>query len=217
MSRRAFDPGGALSAAGLAQQAGKIGVINSQVVLEKSAEGKKVIAQLQDRDKKIQADLTQLDDEIKQLETKLSTQRLTLTEEAALQIRLGPREEEDRPEAAVRGRLREIQELQYRLFNKIQGELIPIIEELRQGKGDGRHLRPGQERRRLRQPGHRPDRRGHPALRRLQGRPGQVTGRADLDLDRTDPEAPAAPVSRSSWWTGCWSCVRRSPSSPSRT
>ncbi len=44
--------------AGFAQQTGKIGVINSQVVLEKSVEGKRVIAQLQDKDKKGQGDLT---------------------------------------------------------------------------------------------------------------------------------------------------------------
>ncbi len=121
--------------AGFAQQAGKIGVINSQMVLEKSAEGKRVIAQLQDKDKKGQADLTRLDNEIKALETKLSTQRLTLTEEAALQINSDLDRKKTDQKRLSEDAVREIQELQYRLFNKVQGELIPIIEGLGKEKG----------------------------------------------------------------------------------
>jgi outer membrane protein len=121
--------------AGFAQQTGKIGVINSQMVLEKSAEGKKVIAQLQDKDKKGQADLTRLDNEIKALETKLSTQRLTLTEEAALQINSDLERKKTDQKRLSEDAVREIQELQYRLFNKVQGELIPIIEALGKEKG----------------------------------------------------------------------------------
>ncbi len=121
--------------AGFAQQSGKIGVINSQMVLEKSAEGKRVIAQLQDKDKKGQADLARLDNEIKTLETKLSTQRLTLTEEAALQINSDLERKKTDQKRLSEDAVREIQELQYRLFNKVQGELIPIIEGLGKEKG----------------------------------------------------------------------------------
>lgn len=121
--------------AGFAQQAGKYGVINSQMVLERSAEGKRVIAQLQDKDKKGQADLTRLDNEIKALETKLSTQRLTLTEEAALQINSDLERKRTDQKRLSEDAVREIQELQYRLFNKVQGELIPIIEGLGKEKG----------------------------------------------------------------------------------
>jgi outer membrane protein len=121
--------------AGFAQQAGKFGVINSQVVLEKSAEGKRVITQLQDRDKKSQGDLGRLDNEIKALETKLSTQRLTLTEEAALQINSDLEKKRTDQKRLSEDAVRELQELQYRLFNKVQGELIPIIEGLGKEKG----------------------------------------------------------------------------------
>ena len=121
--------------AGFAQQTGKIGVINSQMVLEKSAEGKRVIAQLQDRDKKSQADLGRLDNEIKSLETKLSTQRLTLTEEAGLQINSDLEKKKTDQKRLSEDAVRELQELQYRLFNKVQGELIPIIEGLGKEKG----------------------------------------------------------------------------------
>jgi Skp family chaperone for outer membrane proteins len=120
---------------GFAQQTGKIGVINSQVVLEKSVEGKRAITQLQDKDKKSQSDLAKLDNEIKQLEAKLSTQRLTLTDEAAMQINSDLEKKKTDQKRLSEDAVREIQELQYRLFNKVQGELIPIIEGLGKEKG----------------------------------------------------------------------------------
>ena len=120
---------------GFAQQTGKIGVINSQMVLEKSAEGKRVIAQLQDKDKKGQSDLARLDNEIKQLETKLNTQRLTLTDEAAMQISSDMEKKKTDQKRLSEDAVRELQELQYRLFNKVQGELIPIIEGIGKERG----------------------------------------------------------------------------------
>jgi len=120
---------------GFAQQTGKIGVINSQMVLEKSVEGKRAITQLQDKDKKSQSDLAKLDNEIKQLEAKLSTQRLTLTDEAAMQINSDLEKKKTDQKRLSEDGVREIQELQYRLFNKVQGELIPIIEGLGKEKG----------------------------------------------------------------------------------
>ncbi|MBN2244816.1 MAG: OmpH family outer membrane protein, partial [Candidatus Aminicenantes bacterium] len=68
----------ALMQLGLAQQALKIGIVDSQKVLENSIEGKKIMAQLEEKDKQNRETLTKLDDEIRRLETKLSTQRLTL-------------------------------------------------------------------------------------------------------------------------------------------
>jgi Skp family chaperone for outer membrane proteins len=120
---------------GFAQQTGKIGVINSQMVLEKSVEGKRAITQLQDKDKKSQSDLAKLDNEIKQLEAKLNTQRLTLTDEAAMQINSDLEKKKTDQKRLSEDAVREIQELQYRLFNKVQGELIPIIEGLGREKG----------------------------------------------------------------------------------
>ena len=123
------------TSAGLAQQAAKIGVINSQMVLEKSTEGKRAIAQLQDRDKKSQGDLTKLENEIKALETKLSTQRLTLTEEAAMQIQSDLEKKRTDQKRLSEDVSREMQELQYRLFSKLQNDLISIIEALGKERG----------------------------------------------------------------------------------
>ena len=46
----------ALVSTGFAQQVSKIGIVNAQEILEKSAEGKKVMSQLQDKDKRNQAE-----------------------------------------------------------------------------------------------------------------------------------------------------------------
>ncbi len=121
--------------AGLAQQAAKIGVINSQDVLEKSVEGKKVIARLQEQDKKNQTNMAKTDDEIRNLETKLSTQRLTLSEEALLQLSSDlDKKKKDRTRFAEDA-TRDIQELQLRLYQKLQSELLPIIESIGKDKG----------------------------------------------------------------------------------
>lgn len=123
-----------LAGAGFAQ-GNKMAVINSQEVLEKSVEGKKVIARLQERDKKNQADLARLDGEISQLETRLNTQRLTLSEEAALQINSDLDKKRKERQRFAEDAVRDIQELQFRLYSKLQGELLPIIEQLGKERG----------------------------------------------------------------------------------
>ena len=75
-----------LVSSGLAQQPIKVGVVNSQEVLEKSAEGKRVMAQIQEKDKKNQDSLAKLDEDIRSLETRINTQRLTLTQEALINM-----------------------------------------------------------------------------------------------------------------------------------
>lgn len=120
---------------GLAQQASKIGVVNSQQVLERSEEGKKAIARLQELDKTQQDKISKLDEEIRQLETKLNTQRLTLTNEAILQLTSDlDRKRTDRKRQAEDA-MRELQDLRLRLFQKVQTELLPIIEQIGKERG----------------------------------------------------------------------------------
>lgn len=113
----------------------KIGVINSQDVLEKSAEGKKVIARIQERDKQYQAGITKLDDDIRQLQTRLNTQRLTLTEEAALQMQSDLDKKNTDRKRMAEDAYAGMQDLTNRLFKKIQDELIPIVEALGKERG----------------------------------------------------------------------------------
>ncbi|HUU37067.1 MAG TPA: OmpH family outer membrane protein [Candidatus Desulfaltia sp.] len=122
-------------ALGSAQQFPKIGVINSQDVLEKSAEGKRVIARLQEKDKSNQAALTKLDDDIRQLETRINTQRLTLSEEALYNMNADLQRKQTERKRVAEDAGRDFQDLQMKLFNKIQSELIPIIEAMGKEKG----------------------------------------------------------------------------------
>lgn len=117
-----------LVSAGIAQQTLTIAVVNSQEVLDKSTEGKKVMAQLQSKDSKAQADIAKMDEDIRILETRLNTQRLTLTQESMIQMQADlERKRTDRVRFAE-DMSREIQELQQTLYIRIQSELLPIIE-----------------------------------------------------------------------------------------
>jgi len=120
--------------AGFAAGQSKLAMINSQEVLEKSAEGKKAIAQLQAADKKYTDDITRLDDQIKQLQNRLTTQRLTLTPEAAAGIQVDIQKKQTDRQRAVEDASQAMQELQMRTLAKIQDELIPLIEQLRKDK-----------------------------------------------------------------------------------
>lgn len=117
-----------LVSAGIAQQTLKIAVVNSQEVLEKSAEGKKVMAQLQSKDSKAQADISKMDEDIRILETRLNTQRLTLTQESLIQMQADLERKRTERVRFAEDMSREIQGLQQTLFVRIQSELLPIIE-----------------------------------------------------------------------------------------
>lgn len=121
----------------LAQEGMKVGVVNSQEVLEKSVEGKRVIARLQEKDKSNQAVITKLDDEIRQLETKMSTQRLTLSEEALYNMTVDLQKKQTDRKRLAEDVVRDFEDLRNKLFNKVQSELIPIIEQLGKEKGIG--------------------------------------------------------------------------------
>jgi len=115
---------------GYAQQTTKIGVVNAQEVLEKSTEGKRVIAQLEDKNMKNQNDIAKLDDEIRNLQTKLNTQRLTLTQEAMMNLNSDIERKQTQRKRFAEDSIREMNELSARLFQKIQNELIPIIQQI---------------------------------------------------------------------------------------
>ena len=108
----------------------KIGVINSQEVLEKSAEGKKVIARIQERDKQYQAEIAKLDEDIRQLSVKLNTQKLTLTEESVAsmtaELEKKQTDRKRRAEDAYAG----MEDFSKRLFKRLTDEIIPIVSQI---------------------------------------------------------------------------------------
>jgi len=123
------------AAAGLAQTPLKVAVVNSQRAFELSAEGKRIAAQLQERDAKIKSDLQKMDDAIRALETRLNTQRLTLTQEAGIQLQSEiDRKTTDRKRAEEDGG-REWQQLQVNLITKMRGDMVVLIEGIAKEKG----------------------------------------------------------------------------------
>ncbi len=113
----------------------KIGIINSQEVLEKSAEGKRVIARIQERDKQYQANIAKLDEEIRTLQTSLNTQRLTMTDEAAMAKQADLEKKTTDRKRMAEDAYAGMQELTNRLFKKVQDELIPLVEQLGKERG----------------------------------------------------------------------------------
>ena len=125
---------GALVTLSSAQQL-KIGVVNSQDVLERSTEGKKVLARLQDLDKQNQAKITKLDTEIQQLQAQINTQRLTLTAEALQGKAADLERKQTQRKRDAEDAYSNMQETSNRLLQRIQDELIPIVTQLGKEKG----------------------------------------------------------------------------------
>lgn len=112
----------------MAQDVPRIAAVDLQRAFEDSAEGKAVLNQLRQKEQAILGELDKFDKQILSLETKLRTQRLTLTEEA--QQRLGfdldtarlqrKRVEEDSA--------KDFQRLQFTLVSKLRNEVWAVIE-----------------------------------------------------------------------------------------
>jgi Skp family chaperone for outer membrane proteins len=113
----------------------KFGVVNSQDVLERSAEGKKVLARLQDLDKQNQAKIAKLDSEIQQLQAQITTQRLTLTAEALSQKAADLERKQTQRKRDAEDAYANMQETSNRLLQRIQDELLPIVTQLGKEKG----------------------------------------------------------------------------------
>jgi outer membrane protein len=119
----------------LAQQPPRIVVINAGRAFEESSEGKKAIAQFQERDSKIKADIQKLDDSIHALQSRLNTGRLTMTQDALLatQADLDRKTTERKRYEEDAGR--DFGLFRDKLVNRIKAELIAIIQVLRKEKG----------------------------------------------------------------------------------
>ncbi len=122
--------------AGFAQESGKVGIVNSNEVIQRSTEGKMVMAQLQEKDQSNASRISTMDDKIREIETKLNAQRLTLTQESILQLTSELERKRTERKRFAEDSLRDLQELRFRLFTKVQDEVIPIIE----GLGKERNL-----------------------------------------------------------------------------
>jgi len=118
-----------------AQQASKIAIINSQKAFETSVEGKKVLGQMQDRENKIKSDIQKLDDSIRLLENKLSTGRLTMTNEALLGIQADVDKKTTERKRYEEDASRDAQQFSANLVQKIRSEMVTIIDNLAKERG----------------------------------------------------------------------------------
>jgi outer membrane protein len=118
-----------------AQQASKIAIINSQKAFETCVEGKKVLGQMQDRENKIKSDLQKLDDSIRLLENKLSTGRLTMTNEALIAIQADIDKKTTERKRYEEDAARDAQQFSGNLIQKIRAEMVAIIETLSKERG----------------------------------------------------------------------------------
>ena len=124
-----------LAGASYAQQLSKVAIINSQKAFETSAEGKKALAQMQDRDTKIKNDIQKLDDAIRLLENKLSTGRLTMTTEALAGIQSDIEKKSTERKRYEEDATRDGQAFANNLIAKIRAEMVTIIENLAKERG----------------------------------------------------------------------------------
>jgi len=118
-----------------AQQASKIAIINSQKAFETSVEGRKVLGQMQDRENKIKSDIQKLDDSIRLLENKLSTGRLTMTNEALLGIQADVDKKATERKRYEEDAARDAQQFSANLVQKIRSEMVTIIDNLAKERG----------------------------------------------------------------------------------
>jgi outer membrane protein len=125
----------AVAAAGYAQQASKIAIINSQQAFETSVEGKKALTQMQDRENKIKTDIQKLDDALRLLENKMTTGRLTMTNDALLGIQADIDKKTTERKRYEEDATREGQQFANNIVQKIRLEMVTIIENLAKERG----------------------------------------------------------------------------------
>ena len=117
------------------QQGPKIAIINASEAFETSAEGKKVLGLMQEREAKVKADLQKKDDSIRALQNRLSTGRLTMTTEALSGLQNDIDKLTTERNRYQEDMARDVQQFGTNLINKVREEMVTIIKALRQERG----------------------------------------------------------------------------------
>jgi Skp family chaperone for outer membrane proteins len=118
-----------------AQQQPKIAVVDSAKAFQLSAEGKKAYLQFQERDTKIKGDIQRLEDQIRALENRLNTGRLTMTQEALLATQGDIDKKTTERKRYEEDATREFQQFQNNIMTKIRQEMVVIIDALAKERG----------------------------------------------------------------------------------
>ncbi|MGB9006082.1 MAG: OmpH family outer membrane protein [Candidatus Aminicenantales bacterium] len=110
-----------------AQQSINVAVIDSQKAFLTSVEGKKASSLIQEREQKIKADTERLEGQLRSLQTKLNTQKLTLSEEALLQLQSDIEKKSTERKRYEEDASKDYQQFVGSLIQKIRNEMILII------------------------------------------------------------------------------------------
>jgi outer membrane protein len=118
----------AFAMAGFTQQSPKIAAVDLQKAFEQSAEGKGIISQLRQKEQAIVGELEKLDKQILSLETKLNTQRLTLSEEARQKLAFELESAKLQRQRTEEDSTKEFQRLQFSLVSRLRTEVYSVIQ-----------------------------------------------------------------------------------------
>jgi len=113
---------------GFTQEKFDVGVIDSAKVMQTSAEGKKAMFSLKQKDQQINDALAKIDNQAKELEIKLSSQKLVLSLEAQQQMGYDLEQLRTKRKRAEEDYTKEYRQLEFSLVTKIRNEVFPIIE-----------------------------------------------------------------------------------------
>ena len=124
-----------LAATATAQSAQKVAIIDSQKAFDRSVQGQKIIALLQDKENEIKASLKQRQEEINSLKDKFASQKLTLNEEALRQLQLEIDKKEAEKKKYEQDSSVEFDQFKAKLIKKMRDEMLAIVDELVKERG----------------------------------------------------------------------------------
>jgi len=124
-----------LAATAAAQSVQKVAIIDSQKAFDRSVQGQKVVALLQDKENEIKASLKQRQEEINSLKDKFASQRLTLNEEALSQLQLEIDKKETEKKKYEQDSSIEFDQYKAKLIKKMRDEMLAIVDELVKERG----------------------------------------------------------------------------------
>ena len=120
---------------GYTQQSLSVAVIDPIRALETSNEGQKTMAQLQAKQKSINDELNGIDQDMLDIENRLRTQRLTLTQESQQQLAMDLDRLRTKRKRVEEDSLRDYKQLEIKLISKFKADVLPIIESVAKEKG----------------------------------------------------------------------------------
>ena len=124
-----------LAATAAAQSVQKVAIIDSQKAFDRSVQGQKIIALLQDKENEIKASLKQRQEEINSLKDKFASQKLTLNEEALRQLQLEIDKKETEKKKYEQDSSIEFDQYKAQLIKKMRDEMLAIVDELVKERG----------------------------------------------------------------------------------